>query len=270
MTQLTHAQISAAKENDLEAVSAIVRETEEYVSRRALRFASTSGHSDSDLVEDLTQVGRIAIWESLAGFSGSEPTEFMTYLGRIVSRAMADARRAATRPGVDPFIAKAFEDAICMAVGDPYEAERIAATDAMGRDRMSKDLAHAARISWMGNDSLDRPFNVDITGENISLGDVIAQEMEIPTELVEPRDVATHRRNVIRDQVHKTLGVLSDRQRHVLKAGFGISPVPQYRPGVDDAELADYMDVTPYQVQQARTKGATRFRTLYQAGAQSW
>lgn len=270
MTQLTHAQISDAKNNDLDAITSVIRETEELVCRRARRYATTSGHTDTDLAEDLAQVGRIAVWESISTFAGEDPAQFISHLDRQLSRAMADARREATRPGVSPRVAKAFEDAICMAHGDPYNAEKIATSDALGQDRMSPELANAARMSWMGLDSLDRPFNIDIAGQHVTLGDVVAQETGMPADLVDSSDIARHRRDVIREQVHRVLGLLSERQRHVLKAAHGISPVPQYRPGVDDAELADDMSVTPYQVQQARTKGQKRFSELYQAGARAW
>lgn len=271
MTYLTHAQIQAAKNSDIDAVASVIHETESLIAGRAQRFSTTNGHTDTDLREDLTQAGRIAVWEALKTFKGTDPAHLISHLDRSLTTAMEDERREHVRPGVSVHTAKRFERAISLAGGDPYEAERIATTDAMhATHQLTPELAHAARLSWMGIDSLDRPFNSEITGEHISLGDVIAREMEMPTELVEPRDVAGHRRTVIRDQVHKTLGALSDRQRHVLKAGFGISPVPQYRPGVDDDELADDMNATPYQVQQARTKGAVRFRTLYSAGALTW
>ncbi|MFF4392407.1 sigma-70 family RNA polymerase sigma factor [Streptomyces sp. NPDC001552] len=269
---LTHAQIQNAQNNDLDAVSAVIAETEGMLNGRARRMASTEGHADSHTVDDLVQVGRIAVWEALSSFTGTEPAQFVAYVDRAVSRAMADARRESSRPGVAPRVVKAFETAIALAGGDPYDAERVAATDALGADKMSPELAYAARLSWMGLESLDAPApsRFDTEGETLSLGDVIAREMEMPTELVEPRDVAAHRRAVIRDHVHRALGGLSERQRHVVKAGFGISPVPEYRPGVDDDELAAELSVTRYQVQQARTKGAKRFAELYAAGVRAW
>lgn len=270
LTQLTHAQIADAKNNDLEAVASVIRETENLVQGRARRFATTGSHTDTDLVEDMAQVGRIAVWQAIGEFAGSDPAQFIAHVDQSITRAMADARRETTRPGISIYTAKRFEKAICLAAGDPYEAERIAASDAMGDEPLSPELASAARLSWLGMDSLDRPFNMSITGPNITLGDVIAQECGMPADLVESADIASHRRRVIREQVHRTLGLLSERQRHVVKATHGISPVPQYRPGVDDDELADELDVTPYQVQQARTKGQKRFSELYRAGAQAW
>ncbi|MEU7584449.1 hypothetical protein AB0B50_43500 [Streptomyces sp. NPDC041068] len=270
MIQLTHAQIADAKNNDLDAVSSVIRETEELVTSRAHRFATANGHTDRDLMDDLAQVGRIAVWESLGAFAGDDPAQFMAHIDRSVTRAMADARREATRPGVSVYTAKRFEQALALASGDPYDAERIAASEEMGGEKLTPDLARAARLSWLGLDSLDRPFNRGDFGSDYTLGDAIALEMGIPSDLVDPADIASHRRRVIRDQVHRALGLLSERQRHVLKAAHGIAPVAHYVAGEDDADLADDLNVTPYQVQQARTKGQKRFAELYRAGAQTW
>ncbi|MFG3036840.1 sigma factor [Streptomyces sp. NPDC048330] len=269
MTQLTHAQISDAKSNDLDAVSSVIRETEELVKARARRFATTAGHTDSDLVEDLTQVGRIAVWEALGEFAGDDPAQFMAHIDRRITRAMADARREATRPGVSAYTAKRFEHALCLAGGDPYEAEKIAASEERGTDRLTPDLARAARLSWLGLDSLDRPVNSARHGESFTLGDVIAQEMGVPADLVDSADIASHRRRVIRECVHRTLGLLSERQRHVLKADHGIVPLGFYGDG-PDADLAADMGVTTDQVKQARSKGKVRFSELYRAGARAW
>ncbi|WP_161624876.1 sigma factor [Streptomyces spectabilis] len=269
MTQLTHAQIADAKNNNLDAVSSVIRETEELVKARARRFATTAGHTDTDLVEDLAQVGRIAVWEAIGDFAGDDPAQFVAHLDRSLTRAMADARREVTRPGVSIYTAKRFEMALCQAAGDPYDAEKIAASDEMGTDKLTPDLARAARLSWLGLDSLDRPYNRGNFGSDYTLGDAIAQEMGVPVDLVDSADIASHRRRVIREQVHRTLGLLSERQRHVLKADHGVAPVGHYG-DQPDAVLAEDMGVTADQVKQARKYGKKRFGELYQAGARAW
>ncbi|MFB6816283.1 hypothetical protein ACFCV8_17260 [Streptomyces sp. NPDC056347] len=270
MIRLTHTQIADAKNNDLDAISSVIRETEELVIARTHRFATNNGQIDRDLMDDLAQVGRIAVWESLGAFAGDEPSQFMAHIDRSITRAMADTRREATRPGVSVYTAKRFEQALSLAAGDPYDAERIAASEEMEGEKLSPDLAYAARLSWLGLDSLDRPYNAGQFGDSYTLGDAIAREMNVPADLVDSADIASHRRRVIREQVHRSLGLLSERQRHVLKAAHGISPVPQYVPGADDAELGAELGATAYQVQQARTKGQKRFSELYRAGAQAW
>ncbi|MEU7642082.1 sigma-70 family RNA polymerase sigma factor [Streptomyces sp. NPDC039016] len=269
MTHLTHAQISAAKNNDLEAVASVIRETETLVRSRARHFAGAPVENGNTLAEDLAQAGRISVWQCISTFEGETPQAFMAYIDRHVNAAMMDLLRAETRPGVTARAAKDFEAALALAGGDPYEAERLAASDEMGGRRMTPEHAYAARLSWLGLDYLDRPVASD-DGEPLTLAAKVERETGMPIELITSADIASHRRSVIRDQVHKTLGALSERHRHVMKAGAGISPVAEYRPGVDDDELAADMGVTRYQVQQARTKGAKRFAELYRAGARAW
>ncbi|WP_369376093.1 sigma factor [Streptomyces sp. cg36] len=276
MTHLTHAQISAAKNNDIDAISSIIRETEGLAAARASRYAGSNMENGNSLKEDLMQAGRIAIWQCIPKFSGETPQAFMAYVDRFINAAMLDMLRAETRPGVGSRAAKDFETALALAGGDPYEAERIAASEQMGDRAMSREHAYAARLAWHGLDYLDRPLAPDESesaeahSESRTLAEKFERETGMPAELVTAQDIALHRRGVIREQVHRALGALSDRQRHVLKAGFGVHPVAEYRPGVDDDELAGDMGATRYQVQQARTKGSKRFAELYQAGARAW
>ncbi|MFE9569220.1 sigma-70 family RNA polymerase sigma factor [Streptomyces sp. NPDC006692] len=265
MKQLTAELISAAKENDLAAISALISETEAFVLSRAIYHATSKGRLDHALAEDLAQVGRVSIWESLSSFEGTERGEFLNYIDRVLHSAMTEHRRSVTREGVSTTTAKDFERAIELAAGDPYEASRIAATDAMGPRKMTRDRAYAALLSWLGTDSLDRPLN-DSYGEAITLADVISTECGVPADLLDAHDYETARRKTVRDQVHRVLGKLSDRQRHVLKADHGIAPVGHYG-DEPDSVLADDMGVTPYQVKQARVKGKNRFSELYRAGA---
>ncbi|MFB6955263.1 sigma-70 family RNA polymerase sigma factor [Streptomyces niveus] len=265
MTRLTAEMISAAKSNDLAAVSALITETDSIVINRARRHASDKGHLDLDLAEDLMQAGRVRLWESLPTFEGKERGEFLAWVEKVLHSAMTEHRRAVKFQGVSMTTAKDFERAIELAAGDPYDAARVATTDAMGPRKMTRDRAYEALLSWLGVDSLDRPCD-DENGDEITLGDVIAAESGVPADLLDPRDYETTRRKTVRTQVHRVLGHLSERQRHVLKADHGIAPVGHYGDG-PDATLADDMGVTPYQVKQARVKGKNRFSELYRAGA---
>ncbi|MGW2267283.1 sigma factor [Streptomyces koyangensis] len=269
MTHLTHAMISAAKDNDLSAVSEVIRETESLVLAKARQYAGSPSDHGNSLAEDLAQTGRIAVWQALEAFTGETPEAFMDYLSRILHRAMSDARRKETRPGVTTYTAMDFEKALALAAGDPFEAERIAVTDEMGDRKMTPDRAYAARLSWQGLDYLDRPVSDD-DGNTLTLAERIECETGMSAELVTAADIASYRRTVVRDQVHRTLGLLSDRQRFVLKAAHGISPVAEYRPVTDDAELEADSGLTHDQVRQARTKGSRRFAELYRAGARAW
>ncbi|MER5304606.1 sigma-70 family RNA polymerase sigma factor [Streptomyces lasiicapitis] len=268
MTHLTDEMISAAKGNDLEAISTLIAETDSLVISRAMDHATRGGRTDYHLMEDLAQAGRIRIWESLGRFEGSGRGEFLNYIEKALHSAMTEHRRAISCPGVSPATAKDFERAIELAAGDPYEAARIATTDAMGPRKMTRDRAYASLLSWLGTDSLDHPLKDDANGEPVTLGDVIAAESGIPADLLDAHDYETTKRKTVRSQVHRALGLLSERQRHVLKADHGIAPVGFYGDG-PDAALADDMGVTPYQVKQARVKGKNRFAELYRAGARA-
>ncbi|MFJ3858138.1 hypothetical protein ACIPRL_18075 [Streptomyces sp. NPDC090085] len=267
MTHFTVEQIAAAKQNDIAAVTAVIAETETLVTRRANEYANQGGRVDHALADDLAQAGRIKVWECLAKFEGVSPREFMSYIDKCLHTAMAEQRRVIRRPGVSERTARDFELAITLAGGYPYDAVRIACTDEMGPRKMTRDRAYAALLSWLGMDSLDRPIvheHNEVPG--ITLGDVVAQASGVQADLVESGDYADASRKAVREQVHRVLAKLSDRQRHVLKADHGISPVGFYGDG-PDAALAVDMGVTPYQVKQARVKGKNRFTELYVAGA---
>jgi len=261
MIQLDMATIEAAKANDLAATTAVIQATEERVCQIAARTARTN----ADLREDLEQIGRMAVWESLSRFTGATVAEFFTYMDRTVSGAITDARKEETRPGVSRSVAQYFERALSLAGGDPYEAEKLSQDkNLMSGHQLSAEMAYAARLSWMGVDSLDRPTG-DESG--MTLGDVVAEIMELPIELVTSDDITAHRRKAKIRAVHRTLSKMSDRRRHVLCADHGITGTPYFGgPDVKDAELGEQMGLTAYQVKQARTFGMKQFREMYLAG----
>ncbi len=270
MTHFTLEQISAAKQNDLEAVTAVIAETEGLIVKRAADYAKRDGRIDRHLADDLAQAGRIRVWESLAQFEGETPQQFMSYIDKALHSAMSEARHKACRPEITEAASKDFESALVLAAGDPFKAARVAVSDQMGRRRMSPNQAYAALLSWLGTDSLSRPINEGDFDEESTLEDVIACQSGTPVDLLEPRDYENAKRKTVREQVHRTLGLLSERQRHVLKADHGIAPCLDYGQHGSDAELSEDMGVTPKQVHEARSRGRKRFAELYQAGARAW
>jgi RNA polymerase sigma factor (sigma-70 family) len=269
MIELTEQQIADAKNNDLGAVSAVVTATDERVVQVARKFATTSGRTDLDLADDLAQVGRIAVWQAIGRFEGASVAQFFTYIDRTLNTALSDERRALTRHGVAPQAAKDFEKAIIAAKGDPYDAERIVCTaEVMGARKMSPEMAYAARLSWQGIEYLDAPAP-DADGGTVSRWDAVCDTVGLPAELMTPNDVRTARQRVVREHVRATLDKLSERMSGVLRRDYGIGDVPYYGDEVAaaDDEMAANMGLTPYQVQQARTKGRARFAELYVKGA---
>ncbi|MFI6524991.1 sigma factor [Streptomyces uncialis] len=270
MTHFTAEQIAAAKRNELEAVTAVIAETESLILKRATDYATRAGTTDHDLADDLAQAGRIRVWESLEKFDGESPAQFMAYIDKALHSAMSEQRRRACRPGVTDVAMKDFETALVLAGGDPYKAVRVATTKEMGPRKMSRDHAYAAFFAWRGMESLDKILGACDDGSSITLRDVIAVESGIPADLLEPSDYSATRRATVREHVHRTLGLMGEGQRRVLKSDHGISPHRDYSLDGSDAELAADMGTTTKAVQEARAKGRTRFAALYRAGARAW
>lgn len=175
MINLTASQIAAAQNHDLDALGAVMSEMEERVGQLAHKYSTTAQRTDETLREDLAQVGRIAVWESLARFEGSSVAEFFAYMNRTVSGKLAAERRITVRQGVSEGTAARFEKALVLASGDAYEAQRIAQdNEHMGDQKLSAEMAYAARLSWQGVDALDATVGRDADGSAPTLLDRVA------------------------------------------------------------------------------------------------
>jgi len=259
---LTEQQIADAKANDLEAVTAVVKATEARVQQLAWRYASNNGRTDLDLLDDLAQIGRIAVWEGIARFAGRTVAEFFSFIDGTIQGVMTNARKTETRPGVSRAVAAEFERALSVAGGDVYEAERmVTQTEVMGARRLSPEMAHAARLSYQGVEYLDAPVK---TGDHgLTLADWLAASLEMPTELLESSDFERARRNATRDKVHGVLNMMGKQQRTVLKALTGIEPVGYY--GTEnDEELASDYGYPPKRIKIARSEGKKQFAALWE------
>ncbi|MFB8107300.1 sigma factor [Streptomyces sp. NPDC056007] len=267
MIDLSEAQIAAAKDNDLEAVTAVAAATEERVKQLAWKYATGGGRTDHTLAEDLAQTGRIAIWEGLKRFNGRTVAEFFTFIDRTLKGVMSDTRKEETRHGVSRSVAAAFERALSLAGGDPYEAEWMATTEeVMGDRRLSADTAYAARLSWQGIEYLDAPLGTSETGESVTLADRLAVDADVPADLLEADDYAKERSKQTSIKVRRTLAKMGEQQRVVLMALTGILPVDFYGTERDD-ELSRDHGIPLRQVRIVRSKGKDRFAELWTAAA---
>lgn len=271
MIDLSEAQISAAKDNDLEAVTAVVKATEERVKQLAWKYATGGGRTDQDLADDLAQTGRIAVWEALSRFKGKTVAEFFTFIDRTLKGVMSDTRKEETRHGVSRAVAADFERALSMAEGDPYKAEHLATTkEAMGARRMSEEMAYAARLSYQGLEYLDAPVqdasfhNADGSYGHATVADTFAERAGVPADLLEPSDFERERRKRTTEKVHDTLNRMGDQQRTVLMALTGIEPVGYYGTEHDDELSADY-GIPRHRMCVIRSKGKDRFASLWTA-----
>ncbi|MFF4424182.1 sigma factor [Streptomyces sp. NPDC001549] len=248
-------------------MSAVVQATEERINQLAWKYATGGGRTDSSLAEDLAQTGRIAVWECLSRFSGTTVAEFFTYVDRTLKGVMSDTRKEETRQGVSRSVAAAFESALSMAGGDPYEAERMATMpEVLGDRRLSADTAYAARLSWQGLEYLDAPLGSGDTGETFTLADTLAQQEEVPADLLEPSDFERERRKQTSIRVRQTLRRMSWDQNTILMALTGIVPVSYY--GTErDAELAADHGLQYDQIRITRNKAKIRFAELWEQTA---
>jgi hypothetical protein len=261
MISLTMQQISDAQANELEAVTAVLREMEHRVANLARKAATGAGGNSASLIEEFEQIGRIAVWESLALFKGVSVAEFFTYMSQRIWSAIEASRVSETRQGVSVAVARDFESALVAVGGDPIAAERHAASSAMGARKMSAEMAHAARLSWSGSLSMDMPGSR--SGE--TLGATLAATL--PADLETPKDRESARQRAIKDAVHATLGKMGTKARAILSGTYGIAgPTPYFGDGAD-AEMASYLGVTTQQIYGQRRNAKVRFRALYLAGA---
>jgi hypothetical protein len=160
-------------------------------------------------------------------------------------------------------VAQEFETALRATSGDPYEAERYAASSAMGKRALSRETAYAARLSWQGLDSLDRPVsNSNHKGATLTLGDTI------PEEFVTSKDRENARQRAIRVAVHAAMKRLSPRASAILAGTYGIDDGHTPYFGTEfEADFAEFVGVANAKYLQAqRTKAHSRFEIVYLAG----
>jgi DNA-directed RNA polymerase specialized sigma24 family protein len=263
MIKLSMEQIADAKANDLSAVTAVIEATEERVQQLAYRHASIGGRIDQDLREDLAQIGRMNVWEAIKRFEGTTVAEFFVFIDSTVDGQMSNERKRDTRQGVSRDTAARFEIALSAAEGDAYKAEKLAqTTEVMGRRPMSADRAYAARLAYQGVQYLDAPATGD-SGEGFStFGEMLADVVGVPVDLLEPSDFEKARRRETRDKVHATLDRMGFQARTVLKGMTGIDPVGFY--GTEhDEELAADFGIPRDRIRTIRSLGRKRFAELY-------
>jgi DNA-directed RNA polymerase sigma subunit (sigma70/sigma32) len=129
---------------------------------------------------------------------------------------------------------------------------------------MTPETAYAARLSYQGVSYLDAPVNnSSAAGEGyMTVGDMLADTVGVPAELLEPSDFERARREETRTKVHAVLDRMGKQQQTVLKALTGIDPVGYYGNENDDELAADY-GIPRHRVMVIRSLGKTRFAALW-------
>jgi RNA polymerase nonessential primary-like sigma factor len=257
---ITADDVINAKNNDATACRTIIDGTEGMVKK--LSYEACRKASRLDLVEDMEQHARLTVWEAVRDYEGRNGAVFTTYLYRSISGALDDEMRRVTRPGVGHEAMKTFTRCLSIAEGDVRAAERLCTVSGEKR-RLSPELARATRLAWEGAASLDMPAE-DTDGGAATLGDLIADPYGygVPEDLVEASDVAAGQRQRNKDLAHALLALTSERRRFILKATYGIDPVPFFE---DDNEIAAYLGITRSTVGNTRAQALETLRNKGEA-----
>ncbi|WP_411146323.1 hypothetical protein [Streptomyces sp. x-80] len=255
--------VRAAQANDLEATTTVIEATESRIAvlaRKAARRMAESGPRHDGYREEFEQMGRIAVWEALTRFDENVTTDFLGFAYTTVETMLLGATRAERNQGADPDAAKTFLSMLNRSGGDPFLAEKLAQTVPPAGRRLSADRAHAARLAYQGADSLDAPApGAGDSGEPWEPG---TSNYGVPEDLITPDDITREAARVKRALVHGVLDTMGEGQSYVLRATFGIDPVPVYGNTADE-DLAADMGTTPKAVREARSKGLKSFGKRY-------
>lgn len=257
---ITPEDVENAKGGDLVATQKLIAGTEGMVKK--LAYEACRKANRLDLTEDMEQHARLTVWEAVKDYEGRNGAQFSTYVYRSISGAIDDEMTRTTRPGVSTEAMKAFVKCLSIAEGDVRTAEKLATTLEGGR-RLSKELALATRLAWEGTASLDMPAE-DADGGAASLGDLIQDPYGygVPEDLVEPRDIEAAQRRHNRDLAHALLELTTERKRFILKATYGIAPVPFFE---DDNEIAEHLGCARSTVGNHRAQALATLRTKGEA-----
>ncbi|MFD5644920.1 sigma factor [Streptomyces anulatus] len=269
MVELTDEQITAAKANDITAVTAIIEATEERVRQIAWPHATRVGTHDAALFEELIQVGRVAVWEALTRFEGDTAAQFFAFMNSTVKGKLSDERRRQTRQGVSQSAAARFEMALSLCDGKPFDAEKYVADRAHMHDRaMSPELARAARLSWQGQEPLSMREGEICAGVDGSTRlSFLTSDVGVPDDLIEPRDVISAERRIVVDRVRETLDALPTQQEAALSSYYGIGDYPDFGAADDARGIAAVADVPVGAVESLLEHAHDAFRTAYLGGS---
>lgn len=186
---VTMDDIRAAQNSDLAATTLVIQATESRVSglanKAAHRMAATGDRLES-YREEFAQIGRIAVWDALARFTGDTVDNFFGYIYATVEATLMDAAREERNgaAGADKDAVKTFGAVLRdQAQGDVYLAERLVQELPTGK-RLGADRANAARMAWQGSASLDAPA---AGTESFTLGESLAAPATDEPEVSRPK-----------------------------------------------------------------------------------
>lgn len=258
MTELSFETIKAAQGNDINAVGEVVKALEGRISSLAYRHGASA-----DQREEFAQVGRIAAWEALSRFEGDTVDAFFAFMTRTVEMTIKDAVRIENNQGAtgaDHDALKVFAACMTEANGDHDVAEQLCQTLPPKGRRLSADRAHAARMAYEGPVSLDMPNGE----EGANLADLLESDYGVPDDMVEAGDIARGQRERKIKTVRAVIDSMGAKGAHILKATYGIDPVPCLGTGAEaDRELAEELNTKPATVRVLRNQAHKSFESRY-------
>jgi DNA-directed RNA polymerase specialized sigma24 family protein len=259
MDALSIETIKAAQDKDIAATGEVVNAMEQRIANIAYKLGASADQRD-----EFAQIGRIAVWEGLARFTGDTVDAFYAFMHRTVDAKIRDAARDERNQGAtgaDHDAVKVFAAMVKEANGDVDVAEKLCTTLPPKGRRLSPERAYAARTAWEGTVSLDMPSGDD---GGFTLADMLTADYGVPEDLIEAGDVARSDRDKKIKTVRAVIDSMGAKGAHILKATYGIDPVPCLGTGADaDAELAEELSTTPVSVRNLRSQAHRSFETRY-------
>ncbi|MFJ9671104.1 sigma factor [Streptomyces sp. NPDC101221] len=258
MDALTLETIKAAQDNDLNAITEVIKATETRIGHIAYRLGASADQRD-----EFTQVGRVAVWEALPRWEGDSVDSFYAFMHRTVEGKIKDAsreERAQGATGADRDALAVFAACLKEAKGDVDAAEHLCGTLPPKGRRLSPERARAARLAWEGTVSLDMPNTDDEGG---SLAEIIASDYGVPDDLITVDDLNAEDKRRKSAVVRAVIDSMGAKQAYALRARWGID-APESGTGAEaDAEVAEAIGVTPSQVGSIRNKAHRSFANRY-------
>lgn len=265
---LTMEQITAAQNNDLAAIEAVVSAMETRIQTVSMAEARRLQRDSAYYSDEFAQEARIAVWEALPRFTGTTVDDFFGFMHKTVCGVLKETASAERNPGADRDALKVFAAWVKRCEGDAAMAEKMCQTvPPEGGRRLGRDRAHAARLAWQATSSLDSMLGGE-EGESdgCTYANLLASNLGIPEEFITAGDIAAEdkRQNVA--IVRAVLDSMGEQTANVLRGSFGIAPMMYYghaRGDNGDIELAEFLGMTEKQVKTGRAKGYMAFAKRY-------